>query len=357
MKPYLLIVLLVLQTAFTSAQNTKEIWKLYNQKQYTEAIEQGIKALKHHANNGEINLAVGKSYVAARQFENALFHLKKSTHPAQVDWVRAWAYNYMGVYYWGLNDIANARLNFNACIALKATKNSVADAQQQLKQLEIKDYLAAWITLETDHLIFHFQDTMAIENLNSYMRCRESAYEKINCFFTASLPKKIDYYIWSKPEEAKKLLGKDLGWATSKTCTIHSSIHQTKGHEITHILSHYGIQSTHRSDFINEGIAVYFDQTTRHRMRAAKKHLNGQQTDILAHWENPKKENFQYNYSVGGAFVEWLFENGTPDQMKALLKDQSVKSAQKIYPDFHHLVMAFQIELIGRHKTASTRAQ
>ncbi|MBI9062779.1 MAG: hypothetical protein JEZ14_12405 [Marinilabiliaceae bacterium] len=348
MKSFLILVLTVLATITSTAQSTKAIWALYNQKQYAQTIESGLKALKHQPYNGEINLAVGRSYFDTQQYDKAIHHLQLSTKTNNLDWVRGWAYNYLGQCHGELKDEQTAQHYFKKCITLNATKNSVASSKRLLNSLKTKEYLETWYKYETEHLIFHFQDTSAIDNIQDYMRVREIAYENINVFFEALPFKKIDYYIWAKPNDAEKLLGRTLGWASPKSCTIHSSIHQTRGHEITHILCFYGMKPTYPSRLINEGIAVYFDQTNRDYMKVAQKHLDGQKLDVLTYWENPKTWSDEYNYTVGGALIECLYKHGNAEQMKALLANQSIESARKIYPAFDQIMDAFQQELNNR---------
>jgi len=348
MKSFLILVLTVLVTISSTAQSSKAIWELYNRKQYAQTIESGLKALKRQPHNGEINLVVGRSYFDIQQYEKAIHHLSLSTKANNLDWVQGWAYNYLGRCYGELKDKQTAQRYLKECITLNATKNSVASSKRHLNSLKTNEYLETWYKYETKHLIFHFQDTSAIKNIQNYMRDREMAYETINAFFLARPLKKIDYYIWAKPNDAKKLLGRTLGWASTKTCIIHSSIHQTRGHEITHILCFYGMKPTFQSRLINEGIAVYFDQTNRDRMKVAQKHLNGQKLDVLNYWENPKDKRDEYNYTVGGALIEYLYEHGNDEQMKALLAHQSIEAAKKIYPAFDQIMDEFQQELNNR---------
>lgn len=108
------------------------------------------------------------------------------------------------------------------------------------------------------------------------------------------------------------------------------------------------MKPSYRSRLINEGIAVYFDQTNRYRMKVAQKHLNGQQLEVLNYWENPKTNSDEYHYSVGGALIECLYKHGSAEQMKALLAHQSIESARKIYPEFDQIMDAFQQELNNR---------
>lgn len=293
------------------AQSPKELWQMYNNGQFAKVIEKGTSILKQKPNNGEIALAVGRSYCDINQHEQALDFLNKSTGKASAPWVRAWAHFYLGLSYTQLNDVDQAKANYTSCIQLNATKNSVRSARNKLKFLEVTSMLNQWPTYETPHFIFHFQDKAAITDLTDYMQQREDAYDTINTFFDAEVPKKIDYYIWSRPNEAKNIFGQELGWANPKAVSIHSRIDQTRGHEMTHILCFYAYQPTLTTRLINEGVAVYFDQTQRDRMVMARKSLNGAKLDVLKYWATPGGVSNDYNYTVGGALIDWLLKHGS----------------------------------------------
>lgn len=149
MKPFLILILAALATFSSTAQSTKAIWELYHQKHYAEVIESGLKALKHQPYNGEINLAVGRSYRDTQQYLKAIHHLRLSTKTNNLDWVRGWAYNYLGQCYGELKDEQTAQHYFQECITVNATKNSVASSKRLLNSLKTKEYLETWYKYET----------------------------------------------------------------------------------------------------------------------------------------------------------------------------------------------------------------
>jgi O-methyltransferase involved in polyketide biosynthesis len=102
--------------------------------------------------------------------------------------------------------------------------------------------------------------------------------------------------------------------------------------------------------FINEGVAVYFDESGQDRFAAARTLLAGKDINIRDLWENPVNFPEEYNYAVGGAWIAYLFKNGTTEQIKKLLKDQPVASAKAIYPELDVLAYNFAEKLAGRLK-------
>ena len=77
------------------------------------------------------------------------------------------------------------------------------------------------------------------------------------------MPKKIDFFVWTSREDAKKLMNAKLGFAKPSFCVVHSHYQQTKGHEMTHVIANYTSKISNKTRFINEGTAVCFDQTNR----------------------------------------------------------------------------------------------
>ena len=143
----------------------------------------------------------------------------------------------------------------------------------------------------------------------------------------------------------KKRLGTKFGFATSKICMINAHYNQTPGHEIVHVLSDIGIAPVKKTAFINQGIAVYLDQSNRNRMEIARKDLKSSKIDILELWEKPENYPDSYNYTISGAFIEFLFKKGTESQLKQLLKIQTVETAEKVYNNFEELIKEFEKEL------------
>jgi hypothetical protein len=164
---------------------------------------------------------------------------------------------------------------------------------------------------------------------------------KINQFFNCTLTQKIEFYVWNNSEEATKILSQPLGFSLPELFIIQSANNQTTGHEITHIICYQTLKTTSTSQLINEGVAVYFDQTKRNKMTTAQIALKGKPLDIYDLWTG-RQGNADVLYPVGGAFIEYLMNQGTSDQLKKLLTRQSVENAKSIYQNLDQLVKEFE---------------
>lgn len=339
-------ILLILISINVHAQTAEEIWKIYSNKDFEKTIVSGQQALQTDSENPQINSAIGRAFVDLKKHDEAIPYLIKGTaennNPA---WARAWSYGYLGLCYYITDNFLESKKNFNECINLNATNNSTQFALQYVNSLQMSETFDSWEIVEKENIRFHFQNKSNITDFEDYIKNREEAYVNINKFFGATLFKKIDFFVWDKPDEAKKIFGQELGFANSNLCIINSRNNQTRGHEITHILSDYGIQPLKKTKLINEGVAVYFDQTNRDRIDVAKKILENGEIKIIDLWNNSDKYPDEYNYAIGGALIEFLINNGTETQLKALLKNQTTETAIKVYDDFNVLILAFEQKL------------
>lgn len=328
------------------AQDIKTLSKLFSTKQYNDVIKLGLDNLEKYPNNPELNMIVGRAYVANNQLNKAVSFLEKGTTSINnKDWVQAWCFVDLSKCYYFIGDYKKAEESLYSCIALNATENSTETAKKMIEYLQLSEFYKKWNIIESENIRFHFQNEKNINDIDNFIKNREVAFNNINKFFNAKLNKKIDFFVWDDTKQATKKLGKNLGFPVADICLINSRNNQTRGHEITHILLSYGIVPSNQTKFINEGIAVYFDQTNNDRFKVAKESIKEKEINIIDLWENPEKYPTDYNYTIAAAFVSYLIEKGTEEQMKELLKDQRLISAQTIYKDFDRLVNDFNMKL------------
>ena len=346
MKQIFLLVTGLLFSFNIYAQNIEKLGKLYVQREYAKVIELGQEELKNYPDHPNLNMIVGRAYTDAKQFEKAIPLLEKGTVTENnPDWVQAWSYGYLGNCYYVTNEYNKSKKSIKTCLKLNATENSTKYAQRLLESFQMSSFYDDWEIVESVNIRFHFQKSKSIADKELFMNDREKAYLEINKFFNAKPYKKIDFFVWDDPKQAKRKLGQDLGFANANLCTINSRNNQTQGHEIAHILVTYGILPIKTTRLINEGVATYFDQTNRDRMQIAREALAGKELKIVELWENPKNFPDDYNYTIGAALIAYLFEKGNEEQMKRLLKDQTLTSARNIYQNFDDLIVGFTTKL------------
>lgn len=309
---------------------SENIQLLYKNGDFEKVVEEGKKKLKVKPSDLIANHLVGRALADLKKFEEAEQFLYKAITEASPNYVKSWSYGYLGLCNYVNNKYDESKINLEKAIILNATKNSTNYAKRRLQWYQMTEYFEIWEIVETDHLRFHFQPKHEIESVVKYCRIRENAYIQNNEFFKAKPYKKIDYFIWCKPEEAKKIVGKELGFANSELCIINSKINQTKGHEITHILSDYGVKPNLKNRLINEGVAVAFDLTNRNRIELAKS-VNIKNFTIKELIEQADNLPASIIYPIGGALIEYLNSDKDYIKLKKLIKEQSWQNLIKLY--------------------------
>jgi len=213
----------------------------------------------------------------------------------------------------------------------------------------IKFNFDKWTVKETENFKFYFQPNTRVSNINEYVHERERAFKKINNVFKAQLPQKIIYFIWNSNEDALKEIDETLGFSLPKAYTIHSLYEQTIGHEMTHVIVGNMDGAIKQTALINEGLAMYFDQTNRDFLTILKESmhkLKGEKISIKDWWikwpGDMIGDNF-YTYVVAAAFVEYLIEEEGMDKMIELAKNQTYQNAKFIYGDkIDQLIVEFE---------------
>jgi tetratricopeptide (TPR) repeat protein len=319
-------------------QDLAKLWEKYFQKDYNVVLEQAIPLLKEYPSNMELSLLIGRSYTDNNNWNQAIPYLRKVIDNDINRSNKAWSMVYLGQCYYYKDSIDLAKKYLNSCIRLNATKNSTNNAIDILEYFSISQFYDSWVIIDTNNIRFHFQNPHYNEE---YIKRMSKTYDDLNIFFEAQTPKKIDIYIWENLDEAKTKLKMELAIARFSTVCIHTTYKNTIGHELTHILCFYGLKPKKINNIISEGIAVYFDQTSRDRMKVAQEFLNGKKINVIDLWTNPSNYSGEHNYPVGGALIDFLMKNGTQDQIKEVLRDQTFDNARKVYNNFEKLMEDF----------------
>lgn len=197
-----------------------------------------------------------------------------------------------------------------------------------------------WMTIDRDNITYYFQGT-GTKAASIYTDMHEDAYIQIAPLFNPVLPRKLRYFVWTDWNQAQTIFNTPIdiaGFALSTECVCHVQADIPVGHEIVHVLSYWakGVEPSTYSRFLNEGIAVAFDQVGDDKLETAKDALGRTSyslstvTDI---WQEGSQESTpsEVLYPVGGAFVEYMYKNSTSEQFFALIKNQTRADAEEIY--------------------------
>lgn len=134
-------------------------------------------------------------------------------------------------------------------------------------------------------------------------------------------------------ERLNQYTGGKGGFSIPEFCITQTVYGQTPGHELTHIISNYHAKILHKSALVNEGIAVFLDQTNKNRLALAKqivKEAGLTNVNLPTIWEN-KLGNERAYYAIAAAWVEFLIEKEGREKFLELFKNQTIENARLIY--------------------------
>ena len=325
-------------------QDIKSLWETYQNRQYHLAISQAKAIETKYPENREVKLLLGRAHTEINQFDKAIPYLTNVVNHAS-GYLKAWALHYLGQCYFERGEYARAKSSLEECIAMKATENVTRAANRYLSQ-NIATQNENFVRKETEHFVFHFQPEAIIKiaNTDNYIAHREKAFASINQFFNSNIPHKIHVFVYDSKESGIKFTGKDLGFTLPEHCRIYLEYNQTVGHEITHAISHYSSEKTPiKTRLINEGAAVYFDQTNRDRILTAKNSIKNAATFKLEGLWDSASASSEVLYPVGGAWVQFLIEKEGKEKFLQLMANQTYFNAKAIYGNrFESLVNEFE---------------
>ena len=318
------------------------LWGLYKQGQFEEVAQQGKALLNTGTDTAQINLAVGRALADLGQLDEAMPYLVRAVK-ADPDhsWVYAWAQIYLGNCHSQKGELEQAGKAWKLGRDCGATRNATRTAVGNLRVLGLDEYFGDWITFESEHFSFRFSPRLGVFDRAAYARAREEAYANISSWFGGGPDRKIRFFVWADHAEAGVAGMPPLGFAKPANYLIHAHVQQTRGHEITHVISHHALHPIAKAGLVNEGIAIVHDQTGRDTMlraqEAVAKGLAGHsdepfiRVELRALWEDFELLSPEYSYPIAGAFVAHILTAGGKEKFMEFFPDQTFEHAKVVY--------------------------
>ncbi|MGB3229329.1 MAG: hypothetical protein WBB02_15240 [Saprospiraceae bacterium] len=336
MKKFITLILILLSLiSFGQGPILDDLWKLYQSHDYDKVIENAKSHLNTDSLKADLNLLLGRSYADKGEFNKAIPYLKfTADNEFDYSWRKAWALGYLGTCYFMLQDYKNSENSILECLNLKSTKNVTKYAYKRYLFFGFVDYYSNWKIIESNNFRFHFQN-MNESGIKNYIASHELAFNEINNFFKSYLPKKIDFFVWDSNEDAKKLLRAELGFSDPEMCIVHSHFQQTIGHEMTHVISHYSTKIVKKTELINVGTSVCFDQSNIKRAHIVKEwvKLHDKKITIKDIWINWKSYPEELTYPLSGLFVKELINNFGREKFIEFFSNQTFDNAKLVFGD------------------------
>lgn len=327
--------ILVLTSLITFGQNkpAEELLKIYRSGNYDMTIVKANEFLQNDPDNIDYKLLLGRALTDKGDYHSAIPYLEFTvSNDHNNSWRKAWALAYLGNIHFRLQDYDRSKKYLQECFDLKATKNVTQFAYIKIQQFGLDDFYKDWKIVESDNFRFHFQNRSDAD-IEKYISSREEAFRKINAFFESELPKKIDFFVWNSGDDAKKVLRTNLGFADPNFSIVHSHLKQTKGHEMTHIISNYTTKIIKKTELITEGTAVCFDQTNYDKAQIVKEWLknNQEKVSIRKTWTNWNDFPEELTYPLSGLFVKELIDHFGRDKFIEFFGNQTYENAKQVF--------------------------
>jgi tetratricopeptide (TPR) repeat protein len=339
-----LVILFLLTSVSAMAQDSAgpadSLWTLYKEGRFEEVATQGKALLNTGNETPQINLAVGRALADLDRTEEAMPYLVRASRgdPGQ-GWVYAWGQVYLGRCQARLGNLEQAARAWKLARDCGATVNATRTASGNLMLLGLDEFYDDWTEVETAHLNLRFSPRLAVFDREGFARTREESYSAINTWFGGGPARKVRFFVWADPAEAKMAGLPDLGFSRPEDYLIHSLSNQTRGHELAHVIGHHARHPVVKTGLINEGISVALDQTGRDTMERARQAVGAGDPEssawprvaLRALWQDFDLLTDDQSYPIAGAFVDWLLKRGGKEHFLVFFEDQSYINARAVY--------------------------
>ncbi len=334
---------------FSSIGQNKELKKLFSKGKYDQLIEKAQLMLKEDASNPDLNAILGRAYTNSKQFEKAIPYLEKSieAETASGD-VKGLSKAYLAKCYFVRGEKKKAVDFLKECQNGRNSRDAIRYANKYLHLFQEGIYFKAWETIESDHIVFHFQDKTKLKDADKYMQKANVNYNRLAALLNVKSSKKVDLYIWTERVEAFRKFDRQLGFSNSDLGIVNVYYDEKNEYELCHMMSHSALHPKFTAMIIKEGLGVYIDQNDKNLLQLARNRVTDNKFSFLELWKEPLKYERNLSYPVGAAFIEFLLNKGGKKKLKEFLKNQTIENGEKVYPDFLKWVKVFEGMLLRK---------
>lgn len=299
-------------------QYINDIKELYENQQYNEIIN--IYNINKERKISELFLYAGFVFTKLGLAEEAIECLSK-VDKSQFNSFKGKIYRYIGLsnYLLGNYDLAQSSFSVG---------EESFDEESRLWNKLL--FPSLYDIRETDSIVFRFVNNFSPFDKKIFILKNIKALKRINDFIGKNKSrKKIDIYVYKKRIDS---IGNSLSYSINGLKVIHTYVYDVSGHEIAHILFNGIYQNIAHNQFIDEGIATFFDQDQTYD-KFIKDHKNNMaKLDVIELWTNPnlRLENIK-EYYFAGAFVAFLLKTYGKEKFLEFLQNQSYENAKKVF--------------------------
>ncbi len=188
-------------------------------------------------------------------------------------------------------------------------------------------WYAHWKTHTSTQMTWRYPQ----DNLPASVAAQKAAFHALSDFFGKPLDHDILVFLWPARDEARKKLGRGLGFAIPQYSLIHAAPDQSPGHELAHLFAHAVPGTREKSAFVSEGVAVMLDQTGKNRVAEAKNAMARHgisAIDVAALWQSFSSLPHSVSYPIAGLFCARLLAAHGKSGIFELLRHPSYAEAR-----------------------------
>lgn len=156
MKTLNLIVILILQSFLSVAQDSEGLWKKYSERKYDYILEE-TKKLSPGSENSDTKLLLGRVYIDIGETDQGITYLKATLEDnQQPNWRIAWANAYLGVAYFQKGMANLSKKHLQDALNLNATEAVTKFTKNRMALFGFSNVYDSFIVRESEHIVFHF---------------------------------------------------------------------------------------------------------------------------------------------------------------------------------------------------------
>jgi tetratricopeptide (TPR) repeat protein len=177
---------------------------LLNSKNYRAAANNALTYLTNNPDDATAWTQLSTAYCWLHNYDSSIYcgHTAIALDKGQT-LLSCEAHYHIGIDRFIKNDLQAAADEFAAAINDQTSNNLKKKVKHTRALMGLNDTYAHWKTVESDNIIFHFQDKRSIDDLNAFMEKYEKEYNNASKVLPAPLPKKIDLFVWERDALAR----------------------------------------------------------------------------------------------------------------------------------------------------------
>ncbi|MBL8858038.1 MAG: hypothetical protein JNL28_06015 [Planctomycetes bacterium] len=191
---------------------------------------------------------------------------------------------------------------------------------------------ADWKSIAVDRITLKFApDHPQAAEMKEWAAKFAAAYGMARTRMAVAFDEPITVYVYTDEEQGKRFTGRALAFASPHDRTVHQTLANTLGHELSHVIAQ-GIGYA-QVELFGEGLAVWCDGSTdeAHHDRAAQLLRNGKLPTLATLLDDFRSDEAR-TYPAAGSFCGYVIATAGLDALKRIyVTPDPVGHAQKVF--------------------------